>query len=344
VVHLSGPTLRDVAKMAGVSIGTASQAINNRPNVMQDTRARVIDAARSLGYPIRDTSLNPCETNLSMVGMLVKHDYGEPFLVNPFYSHIQMGVENECRKHGINLMYANVEVDYQNRPIEWPAMVREEGLDGLILIGMVVDETTAHIGKLSQGPIVLIDGYSPGSAYDSVVTDNVQGARLAVDYLIDHGHRDVGLLGWESQSPPSIDERRKGYEQALRARGIETMQIEESKPGRSEVAQAAKNLLQRAPGITAIFATNDEVAIGVMNGIRALGLRVPEDVSIVGFDNIDLAREIMPALTTIHVPKSWMGAIGVRLLEDRVNNPNQPKLTVSVSVQLITRESVHTRK
>jgi DNA-binding LacI/PurR family transcriptional regulator len=338
---MGGTTLKDVAKMAGVSIGTASQAINNRPNVLPETRARVIDAARSLGYPIREPGL--CEGQISMLGMLVKHDYGEPFLVNPFYSHVQMGVENECRKRGINLLYANVEVDYENRPIDWPAMVRESELDGLVLIGMVVDETTVNLKKMIQAPVVLIDGYSPANIFDSVVTDNINGARLAVNYLLDQGHTDIGLLGWQSRVPPSIDERRQGYQQALQTRGIDKLYIEESNQDRISVAEATRKLLKRAPEVTGIFATNDEIAIGVMNGIRSIGLRIPDDVSVVGFDNIDLAREISPALTTIHVPKSWMGAIGVRLLEDRVVNPNQPKLTVSVSVQLITRETVQSR-
>jgi DNA-binding LacI/PurR family transcriptional regulator len=340
---MSGTTLKDVAEMAGVSIGTASQAINNRPNVLPETRARVIDAARSLGYPIPDTASNSRGGHITSLGMLVKHDYGEPFLVNPFYSHVQMGVDNECRKRGIKLLYANVEVDHQNRPKDWPAMVKESSLDGLILIGMVVDETSTNLIKVVQTPVVMIDGYSLTNAFDRVVTDNISGARLAVNHLLDHGHRDIGLLGWQPDVPPSIDERRQGYQQALQARGIDRFYMEESKHDRVSVAEATRILLKRVPEITAIFATNDEIAIGVMSGLRSIGLRIPEDVSVVGFDNIDLAREITPALTTIHVPKSWMGAIGVRLLEDRVANPNQPKLTVSVSVQLITRETVRSR-
>jgi LacI family transcriptional regulator len=337
---MSGPTLKDVAKMAGVSIGTASQAINNRPNVMPETRAKVIDAARSLGYPFRDPESDPCESKLSLIGMLVKHDYGQPFSVNPFYSYIQMGIENECRKRSIKLMYANVEVDRDNRPVEWPLMLREEGLDGLLLLGMLIDQQNAAFIKARKLPVVLIDSYAPGSGYDMVITDNVEGSRLAVNYLLDQGHTDIALLGWHPYTAPSMNERRIGYERALRERGISQTYIQESDPDRTKTKKAVQTLLQHSPQVSAVFAVNDEAALGVIHGVRDLGLRVPEDVSVVGFDNIDLARDIMPPLTTIHVPKSWLGSIGVRMLSDRASNLNQPLLTVTVAVSLIERGSV----
>jgi LacI family transcriptional regulator len=337
---MSGPTLKDVAKMAGVSIGTASQAINNRPNVMPETRTKVIDAARSLGYPFRDPESDPCESKLSLIGMLVKHDYGQPFSVNPFYSYIQMGIENECRRRRIKLMYANVEVDRDNRPVEWPLMLREEGLDGLLLIGMLIDHHNVSFIKARKLPVVLIDSYAPGSGYDMVNTDNLEGSRTAVNYLLDQGHTDIALLGWHPDTAPSMNERRIGYELALGERGIPQIYVEESDPDRQQTAMAVQKLLKRSPAVSAVFAVNDEAAIGVINGVRSMGLRVPEDVSVVGFDNIDLAREILPSLTTIHVPKSWLGSIGVRMLSDRASNRNQPQLKMTVSTNLIERESV----
>ena len=117
--------LQDVADLAGVSIGTASQAINNRPTVALATRSRVIDAAHTLGYPIKEVQDVKPYADIGVIGMLTKHDYGNAPEVSPFYSHIQAGIESECRKFGINLMFANVEVDESNHPVVWPAMIDE---------------------------------------------------------------------------------------------------------------------------------------------------------------------------------------------------------------------------
>ena len=128
-------TLKAVADRAGVSIGTASQALNQRPNVAQSTRLRVLDAARALGYPLKLHNGETEDHHLGVIGMLVKHDVDYPVAVNPFYSHVQAGVERTCRQHQINLMYAAIEVDRSNRPVEWPALVYEKQVDGLLLLG-----------------------------------------------------------------------------------------------------------------------------------------------------------------------------------------------------------------
>jgi DNA-binding LacI/PurR family transcriptional regulator len=340
--HMANPaTLREVAELAGVSIGTASQALNNRPNVSPETRAKVLDAARSLGYIFKDSAVAPCDSPLSVLGMLTKHDYGEAVAPNPFYSHIQMGVENECRKRGINLMYANIEVDRKNRPVEYPVMIREQSVDGLLLIGTLLEETIDQIKKhFGQIPIVLIDSYAPGMNFDSIVTDNVNGAAAMVGYIADQGHRAIGLIGCHEESSPSIQERRLGYLQALKARDISGTWIEAGDLTREEGYRATQQLLRRAPEVTAIFVCNDETAIGVYQGIRDLGLRIPQDISVAGFDNIDLARDISPALTTVHVQKAFMGMLGVRCLNERAIYPDQPKTTTLVSTQMVIRESV----
>lgn len=333
-------TLREVAELAGVSLGTASQALNNRPNVAADTRTRVLDAAQSLGYQVRMTTPPCLETEVSLLGMLVKHDYGQEVKVNPFYSHVQAGVERECRQRGINLMYANIEVDASNHPVLWPQLIREDRLEGLILVGTFIEGAIDQLKRQIDMPIVLVDSYAPHLSYDSVVTDNIGGIEQVVEYLVGRGHRNIGLIGANDQSPPSIRERREGYVRALRARGIDEHFIELSQLSRMAGEEAAHRLLTRRPDITAIVACNDETAIGVMHGVAACGLRVPGDVSIVGFDNIDLARDVTPALTTVHVHKAWMGSLGVRALLERIHNPDQPRTTITVATQLIERSSV----
>lgn len=337
----SAPTLRDVAEQAGVSIGTASQALNGRPNVSPETRARVLDVASTLGYHIRDVKSRTVETSVAVVGLLTKHDYGvdEPPLVNPFYSHIQAGVEQACRRAGLSLMLGGLEVDNRNRPLVWPAMIEEQRIDGLLIAGAFLDGSLAQIRQRLSVPIVLIDAYAPSQAFDGVVIDNVEGARGAAAHLIELGHRAIGLVGWREGCPPSFQGRREGYERALREAGLQPEIIDTAELSRDGAYETTRQLLARHPGLTALFACNDELAIGAIRAAQSLGLRVPQDLSVVGFDNIDLAREVQPALTTVHVHKSWMGIIGLRLLLERASNADQPRTTTTVATTLIVRES-----
>ncbi len=337
---MSPATLRDVARMAGVSIGTASQALNNRPNVSAETRAKVIDAATSVGYEVKKNASTLCEARLKVIGMMTKHDYGLEVTVNPFYSHVQAGIENECRRRNLSLMYANIEVDLSNRPVFWPAMISEQRVDGLILMGTFIEETIGMIRQQAGAPIVLVDSYAPSFPFDCVVIDNLQGSMSAVEFLIENGHRHIGLVGTNPLSPPGVTERRSGYLKALEAHGIRECYIEDSMLVRKNAFEATQHLLKRAPHVTAIFSANDDTAIGAINAVQELGLSVPGDVSVIGFDNIDLAKEVKPGLTTIHVHKTWMGALGVRFLLERALKPDQPKLTVTVSTDLIVRETV----
>ncbi|MBN1872680.1 MAG: LacI family DNA-binding transcriptional regulator [Anaerolineae bacterium] len=333
-------TLRDVADLAGVSMGTASQALNHRPNVADDTRARVLDAARSLGYPVKNDFVDTQVSQIGVIGLLTKHDQGFPPDVNIFYSYIQAGVEIECRKNHISLMLAAVEVDASNHPLMWPAMITGQQVDGLILAGTFIEDTVDLLKRYVDIPIVLVDGYAPKCPYDSVVIDNEPGAISAVEYLIKQGHTCIGLIGINSESSPGVLERQEGYLRALKAHGIQTPYIEESWLSTESGYVALKRLLKRAPEVTAIFAGNDSAAIGVIQAARDLGLEVPRDLSVVGFDDVDLAKQLTPALTTVRVHKKWMGGLGVRQLLARAENPDQPKTSIVVSTQLITRDSV----
>ena len=332
-------TLQDVANLAGVSIGTASQALNNRPSVAQDTRVRVVDAARTLGYPIKETNNGIDENPMSIIGLLTKHDYGFPFEVNAFYSYIQAGVESECRRHNLSLMFSNIEVDPANHPVGWPSMITEQRIDGLILAGTFIENTIGLLGQRVDIPIVLVDSYAPNLSFDSIVIENITGATTAIKHLIAQGHTHIGLIGWAKSSPPSINERFTGYNRALEAHNIVNHYVEESGLNREEGSRAATQLLRRAPEITAIFACNDLTAIGAIHAARDMGLAVPEDLSIVGFDNIDMAKEVTPALTTVHVYKTWLGIFGVRQLIARALNPEQPKTTTTIMTDLVIRES-----
>lgn len=333
-------TLQAVAELAGVSIGTASQALNQRPNVAPLTRQRVLEAARTLGYPVKSTGIEPLEPAIALVGMLVKHDVNLPVDVNAFYSHVQAGVERACRHNGINLMYAAIEVDQSNRPVAWPALVNEKGLDGLLLLGTLIDDALEVMQQRQNIPLVLIDSYGPADLFDMVLIDNAQGTQMAIEHLIQQGHRHIGLVGYNENSPPSFQERHKAYCQTLLAHGIKECYVAESHHSISDAYRATQELLERVPAVTAIFGCMDLAAFGALNACLDAGLRVPDDISIIGFDNIDLAGEVRPGLTTVHVHKNWMGTLGVRRLLERVRYPEQPATKTLISTHLVARDSV----
>lgn len=330
-------TLREVAKRAGVAISTASQALANKPNVSPETRARVLEAAVALGYQQQIRIDTPITNKLSIVGMLTRSTPDLPLPVNPFYSHVLAGVERECQRMNLNLMYANIEVDEQNRPLTYPPLLHDNRVDGLLVVGSYLKEA---INELHGKPVILVDAYAPSQEIDSVVSDNIHGAYNAVVHLIKQGHRKIGLLGSKPDGYPSIRERRKGYMRALKHYHIQETFIEDSPLIREAVYEATLRLLRRSPEITAVFACNDNVAIGVMNAAHDLGRHVPGDLSLVGFDDIDLATEIKPALTTVYVDKMLMGSMAVRLLRDRSEDPYRTCITATLATRLVIRDSV----
>lgn len=333
-------TLRDIAREANVALSTVSQVLNNKPNVSPETRQHVLKVAAGLGYRAKIEANGTVTPQLSTVGLITKSRDDDPLIVNPFYSYIIAGAERECQRNNINLMYANIEVDSRNHALSFPAMLLDEIVDGVIVVGAFLEETIADISRRTNRNLVLVDAYaSDDTAFDSVLIDNYRGAYTAVSYLLRLGHRNIGLIGSHPESYPSIIERRQGYLAAIQEYGIPPTYIEESRLNRSDAFAATLRLLKRATEVSAIFACNDNVAIGVMNAVRHLGLTIPGDISIVGFDDIDLAQEVMPPLTTMHVDKVFMGAMALRHLRDRVADPNRPAIKILMATQLIERGS-----
>jgi LacI family transcriptional regulator len=334
-----GATLRDVAKQAGVSLGTVSNVLNNKGNVSAEVRTRVLSAVHALGYKHPIHVANVSSISLSVIGVILKRDRPPAPITNPFYSHVVAGIDRECQRQNLSLMYANVDVDDLNRPNALPSMLTERQVDGIIMVGTFVEDTIHQVGKSVNMPIVLVDGYAPGSRYDHIISDNLMGAYQAVCHLIELGHTRIGLVGSRPDDYPSIRERRRGYVKALRAANITEEFIEDSPLSKAGGFKAAVALLKRFPEITAFFACNDEVATGVLSAAREMGRSIPEDLSLVGFDDIELAQEVSPALTTVHVDKVLMGVLAVRHLRDRAENLGRPALTTTLGTNLIIRES-----
>ena len=219
-------------------------------------------------------------------------------------------------------------------------MLSEERIDGLLLAGAFIKDTVGNLKRRLDIPLVLVDAYAPDMPYDSVLIDNDRGTCAAVEHLLKFGHRRIGLIGTNPASSPGLLERRSSFFRLMRTHGLAESYIEDSELTQASGYESLKRLLARAPEVTAVFAAADLVAIGALSAARDMGIAIPGQLSVIGFDNIDLAAVVTPALTTVHVHKTWMGALAVRQLLYRAAEPQQPKVSITLATQLVERSSV----
>ena len=337
--------MSDIATKCGVSISTVSLALRNNPSIPLETRQNVLSIAQELGYRPRSSKHLSHSSSVSLhnLGLIIKSEPGIAPRANPFYSHVLAGIEEACRQKEINLLYATLPVDENNHPVEVPRLLLEESTGGLLLVGTFLDNTLALVLEQKAVPIVLVDAYALSDWYDAVVSDNVRGAYQAVSYLIRRGHRHIGLIGSCPDGYPSVRERRQGYLQALKDNGLTDTYIADCALNKEAAFEATTALLNQNPCITAMFGCNDEVALAAMRAAQALGRQVPEEFSVIGFDDIDLAQHVTPSLTTMHVDKAGMGRMAVQLLINRVEHPDAEPVTSVIHPRLIERDSISTR-
>lgn len=338
----SSPSLRDVAQAAGVSLGTASRALNNKSNVLPTTRALVLKAAANLGYKLQIRVPTTVASKISTIGVVVKRDPGEFPSIDPFNYAVLCGIEDECERLGLSMMYASLPVNEYSHALAWSPLIDNGDVDGLIIVGVVFSnpEVTSRIPN--HIPVVLVDSYTSEFECDMVVSNNVRGAYDIVKYLTEQGHTHIGLIGSNPSGHEhrSITERRQGYLLALADHGIDHTYIENSLLHGKSAYDATRCLLERSPELTAIFACNDDIAQHVIQAIKDMGRRVPGDVSVVGFDDTVSAVNMQPPLTTMRVAKELMGATAVRQLYERAANLDRPPVTTLIGTRLVVRDSV----
>jgi LacI family transcriptional regulator len=280
---------------------------------------------------------------LSTAGLVVKMEPGLPPRDNPFYSHVIDGIEESCQRYHINLLFATLLVDEYNVPVEIPELLTSREADGFMMVGAFIGEAITSMTSIKPRPIVLVDAYSNSASFDTVVSDNYQTAYQAAEYLIRKGHRHIGFVGSEPTSYPSLKQRRAGYTRALKDNEITSTYIANFNINKENAHDPVIRLMGEHPQITALFGVNDEVAVKTIDTLQEIGLRVPQDVSVIGYDDIDLAVHTMPPLTTFHVDTLAMGRAAVSLLISRCEYPESARMTLIIHPTLVERESVSER-
>jgi DNA-binding LacI/PurR family transcriptional regulator len=328
-------TIRDVAQQADVSVGTVSRVLNNRPGVSEKTRQHVLAVARELGYTLPRRSFLSTFT-VTHLGLLSR-PMQDALPANPFYADVFHGIEQICHEFRINLSFSSLDV-VNGRLRSLPALINDERVSGIVLVGAIPRQMVEPVVASAQLPLVLVDNCFSECAWDAVMIDNLRGVTMATEFLISRGHRSITLLGGPDH--PSIVERRAGYEEAMQRHDLTPTVVPSAGLDIGDGERAVVELLRQAPETTAIVCSNDSQATGVSRKLRELGYKVPDDFSLVGFDDINLAQLTSPPLTTIRVDRRALGQIGVQLLLGRINTPKRLATKAIVGVTLIERASV----
>lgn len=334
-------TMTEIAEKSGVSLATVSLVMRDKPGVGSGTRQRVLDVAREMGYVLKSPTTRGALL-MADIGVILKSEPTHIPRTNPFYSRVLTGIEASCRQHQANLLYATMPVNEDSYPLELPRILAErDAVDGLLLVGAFMSATLAQLVEDRSTPIVLVDAYATSRRYDAVVSDNLWGGYRATMHLVREGHRHIGFVGCHPQAYPSIRERKQGFDRALQDSDISGQYVAECHIANPEEAtRACIGLLGDHPQITALMAANDETALAAMDAARELGREIPQDLSIIGFDNIDVADRVSPPLTTMHVDKVGMGRMAVQLLANRIEFPESSPVTATIRPYMVERGSV----
>ena len=329
-------TVKDIARMAGVSHATVLRALNDKPRVSSETRQRILELANELNYipNVLARSLVLQETHA--IGLVITN------IANPLFAELTKGVEDVARANGYHVIISNTD-DRLDEEIAHVQTLRELRVAGAIITPCQVDNK--HLIQLAMNGFPFI-ALAPikGLHVDFATFDDRKGAAMACSHLIGLGHRRIALLNPLSSKISPVKDRLEGYISALRQHGIEYdngLVIDDLGFAPKNGSQAAEQLaaLMAGRGVTAALATNDALAIGLMHGLRSRGIRVPEDMAIVGFDDNELNGYIMPALTSVALPKYKLGEIAcLKLLSHMADKDLDFEPTV-LEPQLVIRES-----
>ena len=334
-------TMADIARESGASPTTVSLVLRGRPGISDDTRSRVMSVARDLDYKPRSRQVIQADGATRSIAALFRvrsrTSEDRTFTLNPFYSWVLSGMEATARQHQLNLLYGTIAVDHGNTVIDMPRHLLGQRLDGIVIIGALTAAQAGAIAGSSNAPIVLVDGPAVPGPYDVIASDNCGGMRRLIQYVQDAGHRNIAFVTCGPDDNPNFAERERGYSIAMREAGLEP-RIERFSGDKVEPVVNA--LLDAASPPTAIAAANDSFALVVWNACIARGITVPDYISIVGFDDIELAGTREPGLTTMHVDKVSMGRQALSMLEYRRQWPDAAPGCLILSPRLVRRGSV----
>lgn len=331
-------TAKELAKKMNLSEAAISMALNGKPGVSTETRKLVLETAEKYGYDFTRISSRPQATGT--IYYVIHRKHGAVVSDTPFFAELSESIQHKCSEAGyklsISYTYADQDLEKQVDDIRYSDCI------GLILLGTELSIEDFRIFDRLSIPIVLLDSFLQDMKRDCVLINNVQGAYLATEYLIKRTQKQPGYLH-SSYSINNFADRKEGFKKAVRAHGLSfsksiihtlTPSIEGAFADMTEYIQQQEDLAE------CYFADNDNIAIGAMKAFQKAGYRIPEDIAIVGFDNLPMCSYIEPSLTTINVPKHYMGEMAVERLISLLHAKHFVPITLQVNTNLVKRRSV----
>ena len=335
------PSIKDVAASAGVSVGTVSNVLNRPHLVSDETRGRVFEVIQRLGF-VRNESARQLRAGSSRAVGLVVID-----AANPFFMDVARGVEDTVQEAGGVVLLGNSAGDPQ-RERRYVELFEEQRVRGLLIAptGLTPPDLS---GLVRHGiPVVFLDRHPNGAPFSTVDVDDVAGGRIAVEHLLSQGHRRVAFVGGPS-TLGQVHDRRRGAEDAVAARrrrgGLRLLAVSTPSLTVRSGREAAEELVAMPDSVrpTAVFAANDLVALGLLQGFSAHGLRVPDDVAIIGYDDIEFAAAAAVPLSSVRQPREGLGRRGAELLFEELRARESGEVIeprhVSFQPELVIRRS-----
>lgn len=329
-------TLEDIARLAGVSRSTVSRVVNEHPNVSEEVRTRVLEVIRNTGYHPNLAARTLASNRSWMLGLVLPRTVST-FFADPYFPRLTQGIAQACNDYDYTLALFLVTTTDDEERI-FPRVSRKGFLDGVLVQSAQIGDQLIDRLVASNIPLVVAGRPFHASEISYIDVDNVAAAFNAVNHLIRLGYRRIGHIGGASNSAVTID-RKEGYMKALREAGrtIDPALIVESDFTEGSGYQAMRQLL--TAGVDAVFTSSDMLAFGAMRAVREAGLRVPEDVAFVGFDDLPVASPVDFGLTTVRQPVYPFGYKAIEMLIDLINNGIQPPRRVIMDTELIIRDS-----
>jgi len=326
-------TIKEVARKAGVSTATVSRVFNDVDQVDEKTRRRVQAVARKLRYTPNAVGRSLSTRRTDAIGLLLPDIHGG------FFSEVIRGADQTAQQHRYHLLVSS---SHNHREeIEAALRVMSGRVDGLILMSPQIDAQTLKSNLPLNLPVVLLNCFVDGVSFDSLNIDNFGGAHQMTRHLIQHGHQRIAIIKGIAGNLDA-DERLRGYREALLENHLPVSEVLEISGSFSEESgyDAVKKILALTPRPTAIFASNDSMAVGALGALRELGVEIPRDMALVGFDDIPIARFLSPTLTSVRVSISDLGSQAIQKLVHAIREKNKhAKQHAVIPTSLALRES-----
>ena len=328
-------SIRDVASMARVSVGTVSNVLNRPDVVAESTRRRVLDAIRDLGF-VRNESARQLRAGHSRTVGLVVLD-----VTNPFFTDVARGVEDTANDAGLAVILCNSD-DNPAKESRYLDLLEEQRVQGILVTPVTATNDRLEHLRRRGTPIVLLDRWATDDAQCSVAVNDVLGGELAVGHLLAQGHKDLAFVGGPL-TIRQVQDRYQGAVQAMRAAGRDAAELHIVESSALNVAagrDATARLAGATPRPTAIFCANDLLALGVLQEMTRRGVRIPQDVAIVGYDDIEFAAAAAVPLTSVRQPRHLLGRTAAELLiEEATEDSGHQHRQVIFDPELVVRDS-----